>query len=241
MNPQYQTEVEKAASQTLWAQLYGHFSVPGGDERAYDLICDRVGFPRRTSPGLLGHFAGPCPGGWETIDIWTDLDHMERVFSEFLVDAISSTVRSEGARIDIEPETREIARLVVGPDAERHLFENGADVKCAERGVRPLGVLIENLGGGEEEYLAGCDLLGFPEQIPDGMIVHIAGESRDGWRVFDCWQSAEQADAWAEQVRASISSVDAGSGMMAAARIRRFEPVRAFVRSGLAGGGHPSL
>lgn len=238
MHPQHETALRIASPPVARAELYWHFAVDGASELAYDRICDQVGFPNHIAPGLLGHIAGPSPTGWELIDLWSSAESMEHVFSNYLVDAISGTIRRYGDRFDIEPETRAIARLIVGPAAADFSLEAGAREKCADRGVHPVAVVIEHLGGGEAEYLAGCELLDIPRKLPEGLIVHMAGPSKDGWRVFDCWDSAAHADAWGIRVREAIAEIDADSGIMASARIRRFEPVRAFVVSELAGGGH---
>ncbi|MBI5311503.1 MAG: hypothetical protein HZB14_10850 [Actinobacteria bacterium] len=227
-----------AAKQSEFARLYGHLLVEGGTERFYDRICDHLGFPGQVSPALLGHFAGPTEGGWEVIDVWPEEHAMEHVFSRYLVDAVSAAMQQTGERFDVEPEMREIARLVVGPSAARYSLDKGAREKSALRGVRPIGALIENLGGGEEEYLLGCKLLGFPEHVPDGLVLHIAGECDDGWRTFDCWNSAEQCDAWFAHVAEAIKTVDGGTGTMSQARFRRIELVRAFVNPHLTGGGY---
>lgn len=219
------------------ARMYGHFRVPGGSERFYDRICEQMNFPAEVSPGLLGHFAGRIDGGWEVIDLWREDEAMEHVFSRYLVDAISSAIELTGERVDVEPEMREIARLVVGPDAAEHALDRGAGEKTAARGVHPIGVLIENLGGDSSDYMYGCDLLGFPASSPDGLIVHLAGECADGWRVFECWESAEHCAAWYEHVEPTIAHVDRKFGRVGRPLIHQVELVRAFVSPHLTGGG----
>lgn len=237
MNPHQQAARHDAPPLAEYAETYWHFAVKGGSELSYDRICDQIGFPRRIAPGLLGHFAGPYEKGWELIDLWTDGESMERVFSDHLIEAISAVTHNHGERFDVEPEVYEIGRVIVGPAARRFTPEAGALAKCSERGVRPVAVFFEHLGGGESEYLSGCDLLGFPGRIPEGLIVHVAGGTSEGWRVVDVWESAAHADAWNAEVRTTIAAIDAGSGLMSSARFRQIELVRAFVMPELSGGG----
>lgn len=217
------------------AKMYGHFRVADGTERFYDRICEHMNFPATISPGLLGHFAGPIEGGWEVVDIWREDDAMEQVFSEYLVDAVSAAIEKTGERVDVEPEMRGVARVVVGPAAGRHRVEQGAGRKCSERGVQPVGVTIDTPRGDAAGYLRGCEFLDFPAQMPDGLVVHLAGECESGWRVFDCWDSAEKCDEYMRRVERAIDFAKTGSGGVS---VHRFDLTRAFVSPLLSGGGY---
>jgi hypothetical protein len=57
-----------------------------------------------------------------------------------------------------------------------------------------IGMLLEIPGGTREEYEAVNDhMFGAqqPDQPPEGLVLHTAGPTSDGWRIFDVWESAE--------------------------------------------------
>lgn len=215
--------------------MYGHFRVPGGSEHFYDRVCELMNFPATIAPGMLGHFAGPIEIGWEVIDIWRENEAMEHTFSQHLVDAISSAIEQTGERFDVEPEMREIARVVLGPAANNHRLDDGADRKCSERGVRPVGVVIDSPAGDLDGYLRTCEHLNFPDDIPAGLVVHLAGECEGGWRIFDCWDSDAQCDDFMRKV---LEAIDVATGGLGRAEVNRFDLTRAFLSPLLTGGGY---
>jgi hypothetical protein len=56
-----------------------------------------------------------------------------------------------------------------------------------------IGMLLDMPGGTQETYAAINEkLFGTPTpQAPDGIIVHTAGATSNGWRIFDVWESRE--------------------------------------------------
>lgn len=219
------------------ARTYGHFQVADGSRRFYDQVCESMNFPAEISPALLGHFAGPTENGWEAVDVWNEGEAMERAFSHYLVDAISSAMLKTGERVDVEPEMREIARLVVGPDAHRYHQRRGGLQLITDTGLNPVGIVIEQLKSDHRDYLLGCEMVDFPRTLPEGLVLHVAGECADGWRVFDVWHTEEQQRRWYEHVFKAVYAVDPERVTRAQQRIRRIELVRAIVDPRLAGGG----
>lgn len=46
-----------------------------------------------------------------------------------------------------------------------------------------------------------------PDNIPEGAIVHIAGEGPDGsWRVVEVWESEDHARAWDEKLEPALAA-----------------------------------
>jgi len=61
-----------------------------------------------------------------------------------------------------------------------------------------IGVLLDIPGGTQEQYeqvneKAFGDPKG-PSEPPDGLIIHTAGATSDGWRIFDVWESRDAFD-----------------------------------------------
>ncbi|MBI4897430.1 MAG: hypothetical protein HY827_03580 [Actinobacteria bacterium] len=57
---------------------------------------------------------------------------------------------------------------------------------------------MEMSGTGAEFYDAVTDRIGFPDEIPDGLISHGACATPTGWLVCDIWQSEQQFSAFVE-------------------------------------------
>lgn len=204
------------------AAVYGHYRVDGVGWDFYDRICRNAGFPETVPSKLLGHFAGESADGWEVLDFWTDARAMEALFTSVMVDAISGAIAETGVRSDVEPEIRDVKRLVIGSAASDFLtpLDDFSEDALENRGLSPVAMLIENLGGDESDYLRGCELLDFPALMPEGMIIHAAGPCNDGWRVFDCWTSAKCRDLWYSHVAAAVARVDAEGGRAVEPTIR---------------------
>lgn len=222
------------------ANAYEHFLLEGADWDLYDRICRAVDFPRTVSRGLLGHFAGPTSLGWEAFDLWLGREAMERVFGRYLVDAISDVIADSPRRTDVAPELRDVARLLVGPSAAEFFWidPDPQPDSLARRGLAPYGVLIEDPGGDEEHYIEGCERLGMPERIPEGLIVHVAGPCKDGFRVFDCFRSEDDYRDWYQVVTESIDAIGAAHGRQTKARIREIPLKHVIVNPSLSGGGY---
>lgn len=196
------------------AAVYGHYQVDAVGWDFYDRVCRTAGFPESIPPKLLGHFAGETGDGWEVLDFWTSAQAMESLFTNVMVDVLSEVIAETGVRSDIEPEIREVSRLVIGAAVANYLapLSDTSETALADRGLAPVATMIEHLGGDETDYLRGCELLDFPALMPEGMIVHAAGPCEDGWRVFDCWTSAAHRDLWNSHVAEAIAKVDTEGG-----------------------------
>lgn len=223
--------------EALRAQMYDHFQVDGGSRRLYDTICDKMGFPGEIAADLLGHFAGGYGSGWEVVDLWSDADAMHRTFAGYVAGAVSESVAGGDERPDVEPEQHSVAQLVVGPEAHRYQSRTGADRLLKGTGLKPIAVVIEQLKSDHRDYQLGCDMIGFPRTLPDGLVVHVAGESADGWRVFDVWHTEAQQRAWYEHVFKTVYEIDPERVTLAKQRVRRIELVRAMIDPRLTGGG----
>jgi hypothetical protein len=52
-----------------------------------------------------------------------------------------------------------------------------------------------------------------PDQAPDGLIIHTAGPSEQGWYVYDVWQSKEHFQRFAEdKLGPAVQEVTGGEG-----------------------------
>ncbi len=195
---------------------YGSVSLAGAfalyhkaaDWDFYNLVADRIGLPHNPPDGMLAHFAGESDDHLDVVDLWTDLDTMEEFFTDFLAAAITDAIAIVERRTDIEPKHQVTARVILGPSARDFVgvTETTGATNRPGRDAAPVavGYVVHDSDTNEQRYMAGCDLMGFPAQTPDGMILHVAGEVDRGWLFFDAWTDEASADAWYRRLAAIV-------------------------------------
>ena len=67
-----------------------------------------------------------------------------------------------------------------------------------------IGVLLDIPGGTREQYeeinqKAFGDTKG-PTEAPNGLILHTAGATPNGWRIFDVWETAEDFQRFNDEI-----------------------------------------
>ncbi|MBI4897634.1 MAG: hypothetical protein HY827_04630 [Actinobacteria bacterium] len=174
----------------------------------YNFVADRIGLPGKPPDGMLAHFSGETGRHLEVIDLWTDLTTMEGYFTDFLAAAITDAIAIVERRADIEPKHQVTARVVLGPcarDFEGVTESTGAtDRPGRDSAPVAVGYVVQDANTNEARYMAGCDLMGFPAQTPDGMILHVAGEVDHGWLFFDAWTDEALANAWYRRLAGNV-------------------------------------
>jgi hypothetical protein len=61
----------------------------------------------------------------------------------------------------------------------------------------PIGALFEPEGFTQDDYDAVAALVG--QEPPEGCLVHIAGPTASGWRVFEVWNSEDEQKRFQER------------------------------------------
>ena len=60
--------------------------------------------------------------------------------------------------------------------------------------------LIMNFEGMTLEIYDGINTeIGFPDEVPDGLISHVAGPAGGGFRIVDTWESRGQFDSFVQE------------------------------------------
>ena len=75
----------------------------------------------------------------------------------------------------------------------------------------PVGLVIDMQGMTPEIYDALNEAMGFPSEVPDGLLSHIAGPIEGGFRVVDVWESIEDYDRFVQnKLGPAIGGVEGG-------------------------------
>src|SRR4051812_19714267 len=54
--------------------------IPGGTQRHYDLVMEKLQLEGKPAPGGIFHVAGPMEGGWRVVDVWESQAAFEQFF-----------------------------------------------------------------------------------------------------------------------------------------------------------------
>ena len=78
------------------------------------------------------------------------------------------------------------------------------------------GIIMEFDAFQPENYDAVSQEIGWPENWPDGLSFHAAGQTGDGMRIVEVWDSRDQHDRWMEgTIQPAIQKVAADAAAAA--------------------------
>lgn len=228
-----------AGSTGATTSLVGAFALyhKAADWDFYNLVADRIGLPNDPPAALLGHFAGETGEHLNVVDLWTDMATMESFFTDFLAGAITDAIAIVDRRADIEPKHQVTARVVLGPLARDFL----GVVQDTRGGTHPdhnsrtiaIGYVMHDPTTDDRAYMEACERLGFPDQAPDGMILHLAGAVNDGWLFFDAWTDDRLAEEWYRRIAGEVLGAGDSRSLTDLIYNRRIELKRIVLSSNL--------
>lgn len=62
--------------------------IPGGTQRQYDQVMQKLQLGGKPAPGGLYHVAGPMDGGWRVVDVWESKEAFDAFFQAKLQQAL---------------------------------------------------------------------------------------------------------------------------------------------------------
>jgi hypothetical protein len=62
--------------------------IPGGTQKQYDQVMDKLNLGGKVAPGGVSHVAGPMDGGWRVVDVWESKEAFEKFFQTKLGKAL---------------------------------------------------------------------------------------------------------------------------------------------------------
>lgn len=62
--------------------------IPGGTQKQYDKVLEKLQLGGKPAPGGLYHVAGPMDGGWRVVDVWESKEAFDTFFKAKLQKAL---------------------------------------------------------------------------------------------------------------------------------------------------------
>lgn len=162
-----------------------HVDIAGHDplklaERLYELI----DYPRALSD-LAGHVSGVSEDGVEFVSVWSDAGSAATTYENALEKLKVLFEEFPGFRV--QRETYPVHRFVVTEGAEQY------DADRAQPHPPCVAYRLDVPIHGRGVYESACELMKFPEEIPDGLLMHVAAETADGWTTYTVWHTVKEA------------------------------------------------
>lgn len=200
------------------------FDTPYIDPNRDDHVYDAIGIDERPPSGMAMHLSGHAGGTNRGIGLWRSREELERYFVMVVSGAVTDMVRDVGAitdergeAIDIQPNTVAVEDVLLGPRAARFAVPGVKDSRELVTGLERQLVLMELTIAGlnAQQYVAAIERSGLKASMPDGLIMHFAGESPDGMWIDQIWLSEDEARESFENVLAPAVRKAAGDGAVA--------------------------
>jgi hypothetical protein len=182
--------------------------------RFYDLI----GFPRSMRPGNLAHVSGVAGDQIIFTSVWDSESNAATAYAA-MGPAIEQVLKDFGPNARVERHSSGVYRFSIGENADE--FSH----RAATTHPNCVGFLLDVPVHGQMAYDLVCNKMRFPEEFPDGLLMHVAGQTDRGWRTCSIWREIEQSRAFLEQ-RLMPAAVDVvrDTGMFPEIRPLEFKP-----------------
>lgn len=152
-----------------------------------DAFYERSGFPDVFESGMMAHVSGVL-GGEETVylSIWDDEDTAVAAWRRKRAD-IAEVLEDAPPDAEISRRSSPLYRIYAGDGLGR--------LAAPETGRRPsvAGVVIDLPQTDIAAYELVCGRMDFPDDWPDGLLLHFAGPVEDVLRVVSIWRRAEDS------------------------------------------------
>jgi hypothetical protein len=152
-------------------------------------IYDRIDFPRTMRPGSLCHVSGISDDELVFLSVWDSERNAMAAYDDMSA-LIDEVIGEASPTASVERSSSLAARFVIGDDLEE--FSNtraSFDPHC-------IGYISDFPIESGVPYELTCEKMNFPAEFPPGMLMHVAGETEDGWRTFTVWREIVQSGAF---------------------------------------------
>jgi hypothetical protein len=148
----------------------------------YDSVMRRMS--RNNLPsGVMFHFSGTFEDQFFAVSAYPDQARSTTMFADSTSPQIANEIGAYGGGPDISRDEFDIVRYVINTDHDLQGFRFAKPGEFA-------AVLVTEDTLTRERYLATSRRIGFPEEWPDGLIIHVAGSVGDHLAIFDLWRAS---------------------------------------------------
>lgn len=184
------------------------YDVEGGLER-FETVYRTINIDDRPPAGMALQLYGATGGTIRGIGLWRSRDEFDQHFVTVVSGAVANMVRDFGAATgehgeggDIQPDAIVIDDVLTGALAASFAVPGPKDSRelVTELKERPVLMELNVPGLTKQQYHAAIANSGLEAPMPEGLIVHFAGDSPNGYLIEQVWRSEAEA-------RASVASV----------------------------------
>jgi hypothetical protein len=176
---------------------------PGQDK--IDLIkkfYGEIDYPRSMRPGNFAHLSGVSEESMVFLSIWDSEENAAAAFTELQkpIDEVLGAVEGEAT---VQRESFKTYRFVVGDGV------TDFNPSVAPIGPECVAYQIDLAMDDRGHYDLLCRQMNFPEEIPKGLLMHIACQTDFGWQTYSVWRTLEDSTAFLSEkiIPASVEVV----------------------------------
>ncbi|MGH2906541.1 MAG: hypothetical protein ACRDKI_07195 [Solirubrobacterales bacterium] len=160
--------------------------------------------------GVMFHFSGAFEDEFFSVTAYRDGQSSAQMFADYTGPEVESAIRTSGERADINRLEFPITRYAVRDDEDLQGYSR------KEPGEM-VAVYATAATFSRERYLKITGEAGFPDDWPEGLVIHVAGEFGNRWGIFDVWHAdSDLLSFYRDRIEAAVATVakDIEGGVM---------------------------
>jgi hypothetical protein len=152
-----------------------------------------IDFPRSMRDGNLAHISGIAGDEIIFTSIWDNEVNASESYAE-LGPAIAEVIDRYGTPgTVVDRRSSGVHRFSIGESVGQFSHER------AESNPQCVGYVIDIPLHGKMAYDLICQKMEFPQEWPEGLLMHVAGQTDNGWRTCSVWADREPSLVFLEQ------------------------------------------
>lgn len=170
----------------------------------YDAVVNRINAQpevRDEDNGVMFHFSGNHGDEFFVVSAYRDPEVASSMFAEFTSPQVANVISETSSAADISRDEFEITSYAVNDD------ENLQGFRFTKPGEF-VAVLVTDEAIQRERYIQTTRRARFPEEWPEGLVIHVAGMFGSHWGVFDLWRAdADIEGFYSERIEPAVKAL----------------------------------
>ena len=151
-----------------------------------------INFPSSMKDGNLAHVSGIAGDEIIFTSIWDNENNAQSAYAE-LGPAIEEVIGRHGPNVTVERHSSGVYRFSIGDEVSQFSHE------VALPNPDCIGYVVDIPLHGKMTYDMICARMRFPQEFPDGLLMHVAGQTDLGWRTYSIWSEVQPSLDFLEQ------------------------------------------